>query len=333
MSDIRRRESLALLGGAAVAWPLAALAQQSERIRHIGVLTIYPERAPEGRAGIAAFREGLQALGWAEGRNLQIDYRCGALDMQLIERFAKELVALQPDLILSSSTPTTASLLQQTRTIPVIFANIVDPVGSGFVASLARPAGNVTGFLNLEPAMAGKWVQLLKEIAPRVARVAIPFNPDTAPYAEIYLSRFKAAAASFGMEVAAAPTRNMAGLDAFVASQAREPNIGFIPVPDGFMNARHAEIVALTARYRIPAVHFSRAFAEAGGLLSYGNNIPDNYRRAATYADRILKGEKPGELPVQFPVKFELVINLKAAKALGLDVPLQLQQLADEVIE
>jgi ABC-type uncharacterized transport system substrate-binding protein len=250
-----------------------------------------------------------------------------------VQRAAKELVGLQPDLILSSSTPTTASLLQQTRTVTVIFANIVDPVGSGFVASLPRPGGNVTGFLNLEASMTGKWLELLKEIAPRVARVTIFFNPSTAPYAEIYLNSFKAAAASLGLEAIVAPVRAMTELDTIIAAQARDPNGGLVAMPDGFMFAHHAEIASLAARYRLPTVTSYRAFAKAGGLLSYGNDILDNYRRAATYADRILKGEKPGELPVQFPVKFELVINLKTAKALGLDVPPTLLARADEVIE
>jgi putative tryptophan/tyrosine transport system substrate-binding protein len=329
---VRRREFITLLGGAA-AWPLAARAQQPAQMRRIGVLMMYAESNAQGQAFVAAFREALGKLGWREGHNVRIDYRWATSDLESIQRFAKDLVALQPDLILSSSTPTTASLLQQTRTIPIIFANIVDPVGSGFVASLPRPGGNVTGFLNFEFSMGGKWLELLKEIAPRVTRVAAVFNPAAAPYAEIYLSHFKAAAQSFGVEAVVAPVRNMSELEAVIASQVREPNGGLIPMPDGFMVAHRAEITSLAARYKLPAVYFFRAFPEAGGLLSYGNDIPDNYRRAATYVDRILKGEKPSGLPVQFPVKFELVINLKAAKELGLDVPLHLQQRADEVIE
>jgi ABC-type uncharacterized transport system substrate-binding protein len=330
---MKRREFITLLGGAAAAWPLAARAQQPAQMRRIGVLMMYAESNAQGQAFVAAFREALGKLGWREGHNVRIDYRWATSDLESIQRFAKDLVALQPDLILSSSTPTTASLLQQTRTIPIIFANIVDPVGSGFVASLPRPGGNVTGFLNFEFSMGGKWLELLKEIAPRVTRVAAVFNPAAAPYAEIYLSHFKAAAQSFGVEAVVAPVRNMSELEAVIASQVREPNGGLIPMPDGFMVAHRAEITSLAARYKLPAVYFFRAFPEAGGLLSYGNDIPDNYRRAATYVDRILKGEKPSGLPVQFPVKFELVINLKAAKELGLDVPLHLQQRADEVIE
>jgi ABC-type uncharacterized transport system substrate-binding protein len=250
-----------------------------------------------------------------------------------MQRFAKELVALQPDLILSSSTPTTAALLQQTRTIPIIFAIVADPVGSGFVASLPRPGGNVTGFISMEPTMAGKWLELLKEIAPRVNRVALLFNPATATFAEYYLNPFKAAAASLGVEAIAAPVHDTSELESVAAAQAREPNGGLIVMNEDFTIAHRAEITALAARYRLPAVYPFRFFAELGGLLSYGNDLTDNFRRAATYVDRILKDAKPSELPVQAPVKFELVINLKTAKALGLDVPFLLQQRADEVIE
>ncbi len=331
---MRRREFITLLGGAAAAWPLAARAQQPERMRRIGVLMAYAESDREGQACVAAFREGLQKLGWTEGRNIRIDTRWATPgDAEAMQRFAKELVALQPDLILSHNTPTTAALLQQTRTIPIIFANVSDPVGSGFVASFPRPGGNVTGFTNMEPTMAGKWLELLKEIAPRVNRVAFLFNPATAPYAEYYLNPFKAAAASFAVEAIAAPVRDTSELESVIAAQAREPNGGLIVMPDTFTTAHRAEITSLAARYRLPAVYPFRFFTELGGLLSYGNDLLDNFRRAATYADRILKGAKPSELPVQAPVKFELVINLKTAKALGLDVPLHLQQRADEVIE
>jgi putative ABC transport system substrate-binding protein len=246
---------------------------------------------------------------------------------------AKELVALQPDLSLAQNTPTTAALLQQTRTIPIVFAVVSDPVGSGFVASFPRPGGNVTGFTNIEPTMAGKWLELLKEIAPRVARVAMLFNPATAPYAEYFLNPFKAAAASFAVEAIAAPVRDASELESVIAAQARASNGGLIVMPDSFLNVHRAEVTSLAARHRLPAVYYIRGFTEVGGLLSYGNDVLDNYRRAATYADRILKGAKPGELPVQAPAKFELVINLKTAKALGLDVPLFLQQRADKVIE
>jgi putative ABC transport system substrate-binding protein len=331
---LKRRSFITLVGGAA-AWPLAARAQQGERIRRIGVLMAVPENDHEYQAFLAAFRDELQKLGWAEGRNIRIDTRWAALDAEAMQRFAKELVALQPDLIVSPGTPQTAALKQQTRTVPIIFVNVVDPVGSGFVASFPRPGGNVTGFILMEPTMAGKWLELLKEIAPRVNRVALLYNPATAPYAEYYLNPFNAAAPSFAVEAIVAPVRDMSELESIVATQARESNSGsgLIVMPGAFMNVHRTEIISLAARHRLPAVYAFRFFAELGGLLSYGNDFLDNYRRAASYADRVLRGAKPNELPVQAPVKFELVINLKTAKALGLDVPAHLQQRADEVIE
>ena len=331
---MRRREFITLLSGAAVTWPLGARAQQSGGVRRISVLMAIAENDPEGQARVAAFREGLQKLGWTEGRNIRIDTRWATpRDAESRQRFAKELVALHPDLILSHATPTTATLLQQTRTIPIIFAGVSDPVGSRFVASFPRPGGNVTGFITMEPTMAGKWLELLKEIAPRVARVALLFNPATAPYAEYWLSPFKAAATSFALDAIAAPVRDMSELESAIAAQARAPNGGLIVMPDTFLNAHRAEITSLAARHRLPAVYPFRFFPELGGLLSYGTDLVDDYRRAASHADRILKGAKPGELPVQAPAKFELTINLKTAKALGLDVPLHLQQRADAVIE
>jgi putative ABC transport system substrate-binding protein len=252
-----------------------------------------------------------------------------------MRRFAMELVTLQPDLLLSSSTPTTTALLKQTRhTIPIVFAMAADPVGSGFVASFAQPGGNVTGFIyTTEPKMAGKWVELLKEIAPRVARIAMLFNPVSAPYADYWLNPFKAAATSFAVEAIPSPVRDRSELQSVIAAQAREPNGGLIVMPDSFMDAYRVEITSLAARYRLPAVYPVRFFAEVGGLVSYGVDRTVNFRRAATYVDRILKGEKPAELPVEAPIKFELVVNLKTAKALGLDVPPTLLARADQVIE
>ena len=330
---IRRREFIATVGSAA-AWPLAARAQRDQRVRRIGVLMgDFPENAPEAGAVVAAFREELQKLGWTEGHNFWIDTRWAAADIEAMQRFAKELVGSQPELIFSTNTPATATLLQQTRTIPIVFVQVTDPVGSSFVASIPRPGGNVTGFTTMAPTMAGKWLEMLKEIAPRVKRVAFLFNPATAPYFEYYLNPFNAAALFFAVEAIAAPARDVSELESVIAAQARAPNGGLIAMPDSFLIAHRTEITSLAARYRLPAVYAFRFFTELGGLLSYGNDIIDNYRRAATYVDRILKGAKPSELPVQAPVKFELVINLKTAKALGLDVPVQLQQRADEVIE
>jgi putative tryptophan/tyrosine transport system substrate-binding protein len=334
---VKRREFITLLGGAA-ALPIAARAQQADRVRRIGVLMGYAESDPEAQAHIAAFREELQKLGWTQGRNAQID-TCWAApdDAESRQRCAKEIVALHPDVILSDTTPTTAALLQQTRTIPIVFAIVTDPIGSGFVASFARPGGNVTGFTfrerTMEPTMADKWLQLLKEIAPRVVRVAMLFNPESATYADYWLNPFKAAAPSFAVEAIAAPVRDTFELEPVVAAQARQPNGGLIAMPDSFNDAHRVEITSLAARYRLPAVYPFRFFAEAGGLLSYGLDRSDNFRRAATYVDRILKGEKPSELPVEALVKFELVINLKTAKALGLEVPAQLLARADKVIE
>ena len=330
---MRRREFITLLGGAAVSWPLVARAQQAERVRRIGVLMGFAENNSRAQAHMAAFRDGLQKLGWTEGRNIRIDTRWAAFDAESRQRFAKELIALQPDLILSHSTPTTAELLLQTRTIPIIFATVTDPVGSGFVANLPRPGGIVTGFTLVEPTMAAKWVELLKEIAPHVNRVAMLFNPATATYADYFLKPFKAAALSFAVEAIAAPARDTSELQSVIAAQVREPNGGLIVMPDSFTDANREEITSLAARYHLPAVYAYRFFAERGGLLSYGADLSDNFRRAAEYVDRILKGERPADLPVQAPTKYELVINLKTAKALGLKIPPSLLARADEVIE
>jgi ABC-type uncharacterized transport system substrate-binding protein len=329
---MRRREFITVLGGA-VTWPLAARAQQSERMRRLGILMASAESDQHYQTDLAVFREGLQKRGWVDGRNIRIEVRWAGLDTEAMQRLAKELIAMQPDLILSHDTPTTATLLQQTQTIPIVFATVTDPVGSGFVANLARPGSNATGFATMEGSLGGKWVELLKEITQRVSRVALLFNPTTAPYAEYVLNPFSAAAASFGMQAGAIHVRDVSELEALIAALAREPNAGLIVLNEDFTIAHRAEIVSLANRYRLPAVYPFRFFAELGGLLSYGVDLTDNFRRAAIYADRILKGEKPSELPVQAPVKFDLVINLKTAKMLGLDVPPLLQQRANEVIE
>jgi putative tryptophan/tyrosine transport system substrate-binding protein len=334
MLDLRRRQFLTLLGGAAAAWPLAARAQPSDEVRRIGVLMGYPESDSDARAWYGAFREALEKLGWTEGRNIKIDTRWAMPDdAESMRHLAKELVALQRNVILSSTTPTTTALLQQTRTIPIVFAIVADPIGRGFVTSFARPGGNVTGFIFTEPTMAGKWLELLKEIAPRITRAAMLFNPTSATYAEYWLKPFKAAAPSFAVEAIAAPVRDRSELETVIAAQAREPNGGLIVMPDSFTDAHRVEITSLAARYRLPAVYPFRFFAEVGGLLSYGVDRTDNFRRAAAYVDRILKGEKPAELPVPAPTKYELVINLKTAKALGLEIPPKLLALADQVIE
>jgi putative tryptophan/tyrosine transport system substrate-binding protein len=329
---MRRREFITLLSSAALAVPDFASAQ--ERVSKIGILSGYSESDPAGQASAVAFREGLNQLGWIEGRNIHVETRWAAADTALLQQFAKELVAMQPDLILSANTPTTAALLQHTRTIPIVFANVSDPVGDGFLASLARPGGNITGFSNMEASMAGKWVELLKEIAPNVTKVTAMFNPHSSPGRGAYfLGPMQTAAASFGVQVVAAPVGGKATIESVLAELARQPDGGLIVTSDIFLIKHRVEITSLAARHRIPAIYPFRMFAEVGGLVSYGSDLIDNYRRAATYADRILKGAKPNELPVQAPVKFELIVNLKTARALNISVPLPIQQRADEMIE
>jgi putative tryptophan/tyrosine transport system substrate-binding protein len=330
---MKRREFITLLVGSAAMWPVAVRAQQGERMRRIGVLMGYAQGDREGEAFVAAFRERLQKLGWMEGRNIQIDARWGAGSKELTENFARELVASKPDLILSHSTVTTAVILKQTLTIPVVFANVTDPIGSGFVASFPHPGGNATGFVNMEDSMSGKWLELLKEVAPRVRKVAFLFNPNTAPYFQYYLDALKVAAPSFGIEPVAAPVNDASELEPLIVALARETNSGMIVMTDNFTTTHRVAITSLTARNGVPTIYPYRFFTDLGGLISYGSDIPDNFRRAAGYADRILKGANPNELPVQAPTKFELVVNLRTAKALGIEVPLSLQQRADEVIE
>jgi putative ABC transport system substrate-binding protein len=329
---MRRREFITLVSSAA-AWPLAVRAQQPEQMRHIGVLMAYAKGDREGQVWITALRDGLQKLGWVEGRNIQVIYGWAAADAEMRQRISKEFVAAQLDLILTQNTPTTEAVVQQTHTIPIIFANVSDPVGSGFVANFPRPGGNVTGFINFEGSVGSKWLELLKEIAPRVDRVAFLFNPVTAPFAEYYLGPFRTAGRSFGVEPITAPVRNASELESTVAALAREPNGALIVMPETFLNVHRALILSLAARYHLPAAYPYRVFAKLGGLLSYGTDPHNNFRRAATYVDRILKGEKAAELPVQAPTRYELVINLKAAKALGLTVPPMLLARADDVIE
>ena len=333
MLDIRRRELTALLAGTAATWPLATHAQPSERVRRIAVLSYSAAEDAVGQGRLAAFMQGLQQASWVVGRNLVADVRWGAADVEAMKRLAQELVALAPDLILTSSTPATAAMLQATRTIPIIFVLVADPVGGGFVASLPRPGGNVTGFTPIVGSLGGKWVELLKQIAPQTARVALLFNPSSATYVESYLSPFKAAAASLGMEAIAAPVNSMPELESLVKGQASKAHGGLVVIPDAFTEPHRAAIVSLAERYRVPAINWSRSFPESGGLISYGPNLVDEYRRAATYADRILRGERASQLPVQTPLKFELVINLKTARALGLSVPQALQVAADGLVQ
>jgi putative tryptophan/tyrosine transport system substrate-binding protein len=324
---MRRREFISLIGGAVTAWPFAAWG----KMRRIGVLMNNAADDPEAQSRLAGFREELAKLGWTEGRNIEIDIRWTKADVELMKPSANELVTLHPDLIVTSSTPVTGVTLQITRTIPIVFLLVADPVGSHFVESLPRPGGNATGFTPIVGSLGGKWVELLKQIAPSVGRISMVFNPQTATYVEGYLSSFKAAAASHGMEASVAPVHDMREVELLVS--ASDPNSGLVMMPDVFTTLHRAEIVSLVVRYRVPAINWSRTFVEAGGLISYGPYLVNEYRRAASYADRILRGEKPSELPVQTPVKFELVINGKTAKTLGLTVPDKLRVFADEVIE
>ena len=332
---MRRRDFIGAFGGAltSAAWPLATRAQQDGRTRRIGVLMTYAEGDAEGQARFAAFRANLEKLGWAQGRNIQVDLRWATADRSLIQRSAKELVASQPDLIVAQNTPATAAILQHTHSIPVVFFQASDPVGSGFIASLPRPGGNVTGFIDLEASLAGKWIELLKELAPRVAKVALLFNPATATYSEFYLSRFKAAAPSFGMTAAAAPVRDKSEIASVIAAMAKEPTSGLAVMPEASMGFHRIEIVSQAARHKLPTVYPYAYYVRIGGLMSYGIDLVDQYGRAATYVDRILRGELPAELPVQQPTKFELTVNAKAVKALDLTVPTSLLARADEVIE
>jgi putative ABC transport system substrate-binding protein len=329
---LRKRDFIALLGGAAL-WPFAARAEPSEQMRRVGVLIPYKEEDKELQAEVAAFQDQLGNLGWKEGRNLRIDYRWAAGQVEKIREFAKELVALQPDVIVSHTTPVTAALLHETRTIPIVFLNVSDPLGPGFVASFARPGGNVTGFSNFEFSTAGKWLELLKEVSPGLSRFALMFNPKTAPYAHLYLDSAKQAAPLLNVAAAPAPVENRADIENVIKELADEPKGGLVVVPDASTTENRAAIIALAARYRVPAVYPARFFAADGGLTSYGIDVVDMNRRVAIYVDRLLRGEKPGVLPVQAPVKFTLVINRKSAVALGLDLPPTLFARADEVIE
>jgi len=332
---MRRRDFVALLGGAAAAWPLAARAQQSNQARRIGVLSGYlAENDPTGIAYVSAFTRALQQLGWTDGNNVRIDVRWAAGDVELMRRFARELVALHPDVILSASTPGTAAIKRETRTIPIVFVVVADPIGDGFAASLAHPGGNLTGFTNMESSMVGKWLQLLTEIAPSIRRVAMIFNPATAPDGGAYfLPFFEAAARSFKVEPIIAPVRSDSEIETVITALGREPKGGFVLQTDSFVLTRRAPIIAFAAQNNVPAVYPWLEFPREGGLLSYGTDLEDIWRRAAPYVDRILRGAKPEDLPVQLPAKFYMALNVKTAKALGLTIPPALLASADEVIE
>jgi len=329
---VKRRAFITLLGGAAAAWPLAARAQQRERMRRIGVLMSLAADDPEMKARLAAFLQGLQHLGWTDGRNLRIDIRSTAGDAERIRRHAAELVALAPDVILASGGQVVGGLLQATRTVPVVFTQTPDPVGAGFVASLAQPGGNATGFTQFEYGVSAKWLELLKEIAPRVTRTAVLRDP-TIPEGIGQFAIIQAVAPSLGVELRPIDVRNGPEIEQAVTVFARGANSGLVVPASGLANVHRELIITLAARLRLPAVYPSPVYAAAGGLIAYGPDSIEPHRRAASYVDRILRGEKPADLPVQAPTKYELVINLKTAKTLGLDVPPTLLARADEVIE
>jgi putative tryptophan/tyrosine transport system substrate-binding protein len=331
MTRMKRREFIRLFGGAA-AWPLAARAQQGERMRRIGVLMLYPESDPEGQLRATAFRQGLEKLGWTLDRNVQIDFQWGLGDADWIRSAAAQLLRLVPDLILANGDAATRVMQQSTRAVPIIFIAGSDPVAEGLVQSLAHPGGNLTGFLVLEPSLGAKLLELLKEIAPSVARIAVLFNPDN-PGNRRLATWATAAAPKFAVDVVAAPLRESAEIEAAMMEWGHDPTYGLIVLPDPSTNSHRKLIVELAARHRLPAIHALRAATADGGLMSYGVDLPNLFRQAATYVDRILKGDKPADLPVQQPTKFELAINLKTAKALGLTVPNTLLVSADEVIE
>jgi putative ABC transport system substrate-binding protein len=330
---MKRREFITLLGGAA-AWPLAARAQQQrEATRRIGVLMNVPESNPSYRSHVAAFAQTLQRLGWREGQNLHLDVRWSAGDPERIRAYAAELAGMTPDLILASSSANLTALLRTTRTIPIVFVQVSDPVAQGFVSNLAHPGGNITGFSAFEPTMAGKWLDLLKQAAPGLARVAVIFNPDTSPQSKLFVPVVKASASSFAVEVIVIPIHAIADFEPTIASFSRHPNSGLIFPSDQSTSSHTDLILELVARYRLPAVYAVEAFARNGGLIYYGFDEGSQFRQAAIYVDRILKGVNPGDLPVQQPTRFWLIVNLSAARALGIELPIGLLLRADEVIE
>jgi putative ABC transport system substrate-binding protein len=329
---MNRREFITLVGGTA-AWSLASRAQQAQRVRRIDVLMPSDENDPVPKTFVSAFTQALAVLGWTDGRNMRMDLRWHGDDINRIGAFARELVGLQPDIILTASTPATVAVQRETRTIPIVFVSVADPVALGIVARLDRPSGNITGFANYEATLGGKWLELLSEIAPGLKRAAIMFNPDTATGLGVYMPSLETAARSLKVEPIIAPVHSDAEIETAIIALGREPGSGLLVVGDVFALAHRASITSAAARNNVPAVYWASEFVREGGLLSYGVDRVDTFRRAATYVDRILRGAKPAELPVQLPTKFEMVLNLKTAKALGLVVPPSILLRADEMIE
>jgi len=330
---MRRREFITLLGGAASAWPLAARGQQRERMQRVGVLMNGVATDVTSQSYVTSFRQGLRQLGWIEDQNLHIDIRWNAGDAELAKIFAAQLIGLTPDVVLAATSTNLTLMRQMTSSVPIVFVTVTDPVEQGFVASLARPGGNITGFANYETAIGGKWLALLKTVAPGLARVAVMVNPDTSPQFRFYIQAIEGAGASLGVKASALPVRAEDEIEPAIAAFAAEPNGALILPGNSFTNQHFALITSRAARHRLPSIGDNADFARAGGLISYGVDAIEDFRGAAGYVDRILKGEKPADLPVQFPTKFALAINLKTAKALGLTVPPGVLAIADEVIE
>ena len=333
MPGIRRREFVSLFGGAAAAWPVAARAQQADRVRRIGLLMASVETDPIGQERVEALRLGLREFGWIEGRNLEILLRWSGVDVARIQEYTAELVDLAPELIVANATPGIAALKRATQSIPLVFVVVNDPVAQGIVSSVARPEGNITGFSFLDYSVVEKALELLKEAAPGIARVGVMFNPETYPYYNVFLRSFEASARRLSVEVTGTPIRAVTEVEDLVAKIARQPGSGLLLPPDPFTTVRRGPIIKSIEYHRIPAIYFFRQFVREGALISYGADTADIFRRSANYVDRILKGTKPADLPVQAPTKYELAINLKTAKALGLAIPPTLLARADEVIE
>jgi putative ABC transport system substrate-binding protein len=329
---LKRREVIAGLGASAAAWPLAVSAQQSKQLRRVGVLTNFAESDPEANAWLAAFQQSLQNLGWEQGRNIRFEYRWPGSDPRRLQTDAAELVGTRPDALFAGGTPVLAALSRETRSLPIVFVQVSDPVKLGFVASLARPDGNITGFANFEHPIGSKWLQLLHDTAPDRNRVAIILDPDSSSQSA-YLQAVEAAGPSFGVDVTRADVRGAADIERVIDAFAAQSGGALLVAPNSITIHYRDLIIALAARYRLPAIYPYRFFATSGGFISYGVDLPELYRQGASYVDRILKGTKPGDLPVQLPTKFQLVVNLKTAKTLGLTIPLTLQAIADEVIE
>jgi putative tryptophan/tyrosine transport system substrate-binding protein len=330
---MKRREFIRFLAGAATAWPLATRAQQAGRMRRVGVLMSSRETDPERKAQLGLFVQSLRSLGWIDGQNLRLDVRWNGGDAERTRAFATELIGLSPDVILSATTPNLTALVRQAPTMPIVFVLVSDPVAQGFVSNLARPGGNITGFTSYEFSIGGKWIDLLKQVVPALAHVSVIFNPDTSPQNNFLLGAIKSAAPALGVEATAAPVHDPAGIERAIESESLLPHGGLVFPTDNFLQTHWQLSAGIAARYRLPAISFDRYFTEAGGLMSYGSDSDPSFRQAAVYVDRILKGAKPSDLPVQTPTKFNLVINVKTAKALGIEVPTNLLLTADDFIE